>query len=134
MKRLDALILSAAVACVMAFPALAISGADALKRLNHDSDQTLELPEVLDASAKRFQELNKDNDLTLDKAETAGLVTDAEWKAYNKDHDGTLELDEWLNIVRARFRATDTKKDGKLTVQELDSPAGQALLKLVVGQ
>ena len=134
MKRLGASILSTAVACVMASVALAISGADALKRLNHDSDQTLELPEVLDASAKRFQELNKDNDLTLDKAETAGLVTNSEWKAYNKDHDGTLELDEWLNIVRARFHAADSKKDGKLTVQQLDSPAGQALLNLVVGQ
>ena len=134
MKRLSALILSVAVACVMASQALAISGADAVKRLNHDSDQTLELPEALDAAAKQFQELNKDNDLTLDKAETAGLVTDAEWKAHNKDHDGTLELDEWLNIVRARFLAADNKKDGKLTVQELDSPAGQALLKLVVGQ
>ena len=134
MKRLGTLILSVAVTCVTACPALAISGADALKRLNHDSDQTLELPEVLDASTKRFQELNKDNDLTLDKAETAGLVTDAEWKAYNKDHDGTLELDEWLNIVRVRFRAADAKKDGKLTMQELDTPAGQSLLKLVVGQ
>jgi hypothetical protein len=134
MKRLGALILSVAVGCVMASAALAISGADALKRLNHDSDQTLELPEVLDASAKRFQELNKDNDLTLDKAETAGLVSDAECKAHNKDHEGTLELDEWLNIVRARFHAADTKRDGKLTVQELDSPAGQELLKLVVGQ
>jgi hypothetical protein len=134
MKRLRVLIVSVAVACVIASPALAISGADALKRLNHDSDQTLELPEVLDASAKLFRELNKDNDLTLEKAETAGWVTDAEWKAYNKDHDGTLELDEWLNIVRARFRDADTKKDGKLTMQELDNPAGQALLKLVVGQ
>ena len=134
MKRLRPLILSVAAVCVLASPALAISGADALKRLNHDNDQTVELPEVLDASTKRFQELNKDNDLTLDKAETAGLVTDAEWKAYNKDHDGTLELDEWLNIVRARFRAADTKKVGKLTAQELDTPAGQALLKLVVGQ
>ena len=93
----------------------------------------LELPEALDASAKRFQELNKDNDVTLEKAETAGLVSDAEWKTYNIDHDGALELDEWLNIVRARFRAADTKKDGKLTMQELDSAAGQALLKLVVG-
>ena len=47
------------------FSGLGARGADALKRLNHDSDQTLELPEVLDASTKRFQELNKDNDLTL---------------------------------------------------------------------
>ena len=134
MKCLGALILSVVVASVMASPALAISGADALKRLNHDSDQTLDLPEALDAAAKLFQQLNKDNDLTLDKAETAGLVTDAEWKTHNKDHDGALELDEWLNIVRSRFRAADAKKDGELTAQELDSPAGQWLLKLVVGQ
>ena len=100
-------------------------------------DYTLEYGGIangLDASAKRFQELNKDNDLTLDKAKTAGLVTNSEWKAYNKDHDSTLELDEWLNIVRARFHAADSKKDGKLTVQQLDSRAGQALLNLVVGQ
>jgi hypothetical protein len=133
MKRLRPLILSVAAVCVLASPALAISGADALKRLNHDTDQTLELPEALAAAAKQFQELNKDNDLTLEKAETVGLVTDPEWKAYNKDHDGALELDEWLNIVRARFHAADTKKDGKVTVQELDSPGGQTLLKLVVG-
>jgi len=132
MKRPGVLILSVAVACIMAFPASAISGADALRRLNRDTDQTLELPEVLDASTKQFQQLNKDNDLTLDKAETAGLVTAAEWKTYNKDHDGTLELDEWLNIVRARFHAADAKKDGKLTAQELDSPAGQSLLQLVL--
>ena len=69
----------------MASPALAIGVADALKRLNHESDQTLQLPEALDAAAKRFEELNKDNDLTLDKAETDGLVTDTEWKAHNRD-------------------------------------------------
>jgi hypothetical protein len=33
-----------------------------------------------------------------------------------------------------KFHAADTKKDGKLTAQKLDSPAGQALLKLAVGQ
>jgi hypothetical protein len=33
--------------------------------------------------------------------------------------------DEWLNIVRGRFQDADTKKDGKLTVQELDRPTGQ---------
>jgi len=40
MRRLGALILSVAVACGTASPALAVSGADALKRLNHVSDQT----------------------------------------------------------------------------------------------
>jgi EF hand len=133
-KFLSSSILAVAFACLMAGPAFAISGADALKQLNHDSDQTLELPEALDASTKVFNALNKDNDLTLDKAEVAGIVTDAEWKRYNRDHDGTLELDEWLRIVRARFNAADIKKDGKLTAQELDGPAGQSLLKLLIKQ
>ncbi len=134
MKRFCSSILGVAFAGLLATSALAISGADALKQLNHDSDQTLELPEALDASTKVFNELNKDNDLTLEKAEVAGLVTDAEWKQYNADHDGALELDEWLRIVRARFAAANAKKNGKLTAQELDSPAGQSLLKLIIKQ
>jgi EF hand len=134
MKGLYSSILGVAFAGLLATAALAISGTDALKQLNHDSDQTLELPEALDASTKVFNELNKDNDLTLDKAEVAGLVTNTEWKQFNSDRDGTIELDEWLRIVRARFTAADANKDGKLTAQELDSPAGQSLLKLIVKQ
>jgi len=41
-------------------------------------------------------------------------------------------MDEWLTIVRQRFNAADANKDGKLTVQELDSAAGQLLIKLIV--
>jgi len=41
-------------------------------------------------------------------------------------------MDEWLTIVRQRFNAADANKDGKLTVQELDSAPGQLLIKLIV--
>src|ERR1700722_4231948 len=83
MKALYSSILGVTFAGLFATAALAIRGADALKQLNHDSDQPAQQPEALDASTKVLNELSKDNDLTLDKAEVAGLVTDTEWKQFN---------------------------------------------------
>jgi EF hand len=56
----------------------------------------------------------------------------ADWKAVNKDHDNTIEMDEWLMVARERFNAADANKDGKLTAKELDSPAGQELIKMII--
>jgi hypothetical protein len=117
---------------LLAASAWAVSGAEVLKQLNRDSDQTLEIPEVIDVAVQVFSAINPDNDLTLERKETEGRLTDADWKAVNKDNDKTLEMDEWLAIVRLRFNAADANRDGKLTAQELDSPAGQLLIKLLV--
>ncbi|MFG1351819.1 hypothetical protein [Xanthobacter autotrophicus] len=112
--------------------AAATSGKDALALLNKDGDDTFEIVEVIDLGTKLFVAINPDGDTTLEKDETKGRLTDADWKAVNKDADQTLEMDEWLAVVRARFNAADTNKDGKLTVKELDAPAGQKLLLLIV--
>jgi hypothetical protein len=117
---------------LMAASAWAISGAEVLKQFNHDSDQTLEISEVIDAATKLFYQLDTNKDTTLDSKETAGPLTEADWKLVNKDEDQTLELDEWLTIARQRFNAADTDKDGRLTAQELDSPAGQLLVKMII--
>lgn len=117
---------------VLGPPAWAASGAEVLTLLNHDSDQTLELPEVLDAASKVFSQLNTDSDLTLERSEVAGRFTEQDWRNVNKDRDKTLEVDEWLAIARQRFNTADANKDGKLSVQELDNPAGQSLVKLIV--
>jgi hypothetical protein len=133
MTSRTALLWPAVVAMTLtALPASAMSGAEVMKMLNHDNDQTLEIPEVIDAATKLFSEINPDNDTTLERKETAGRLTESDWKAVNKDHDDTLEMDEWLLVARKRFNAADANKDGKLTVAELDSPAGQALIKLMV--
>ncbi|MET3354448.1 hypothetical protein V5F34_01910 [Xanthobacter autotrophicus] len=110
----------------------ATSGKDALALLNKDGDDTLEIVEVIDLGSKLFVAINPDGDTTLEKDETNGRLTDADWKAINKDGDKTLEMDEWLAVVRTRFNAADANKDGKLTAKELDSPAGQKLLLLLV--
>jgi hypothetical protein len=116
----------------LATSAWAIGGAEVLKQLNHDSDQTLEIPEVIDAATKLFYEINPDHDTTLERKETVGRLTEADWKAVNKDKDNTIEMDEWLAVARQRFNAADANKDGKLTAKELDSPAGQELIKMIV--
>ena len=110
----------------------ATSGKDALAALNKDGDDTLEIVEVIDLGTRLFVAINADGDTTLEQEETRGRLTDTDWKSVNRDADKTLELDEWLAVVRARFNAADANKDGKLTAKELDSPAGQKLLLLLV--
>ena len=133
MTRRSALFWPAIAAMTLtAGPASAMTGAEVMTMLNHDNDQTLEIPEVIDAATKLFSEINPDNDMTLERKETAGRLTDSDWKAVNKDKDDTLEMDEWLSVARNRFNAADANKDGKLSVSELDSPAGQSLIKMIV--
>jgi hypothetical protein len=110
----------------------AITGTEVLKQLNRDDDQTLELPEVMDAAKKLFAQIDLDDGLTLEHKETEGRLTDADWRAVDKDNDNAIAMDEWLDAVRQRFSEADANKDGKLTVQELDSPAGQLLIKLII--
>lgn len=117
---------------VLAGPARAASGAEVMKALNHDNDQTLEIPEVIDAATKLFSEINPDGDTTLERNETAGRLTESDWKAVNKDKDETLEMDEWLSVARKRFITADANKDGKISVSELDAPAGQMLIKMIM--
>jgi hypothetical protein len=62
-----------------------------------------------------------DHDATLERKETAGRLTEADWKAVNKDRDYTIEMDEWLTVARQRFNAADANKECKLTSKELDS-------------
>ena len=103
-----------------------------LAQLNHDGDQTLEIPEVIDLATKLFSAINPDGDTTLERDETEGRLTERDWKRVNLDGDETLEMDEWLKIARSRFNRADKNKDGKLSVKELDSKAGRGVIVMVV--
>ena len=41
-------------------------------------------------------------------------------------------MDEWLSVARKRFMAADADKDRKISVSELDSAAGQSLIKMII--
>jgi Ca2+-binding EF-hand superfamily protein len=113
-------------------PASATSGAEALKVFNSDSDKTLEITEVIRAATAVFNHLDPHHDITLKQAQTTGRLTEQDWKRFDTDGNQTLELDEWLKVVSERFNAADANKDGKLTSAELDTPAGQSLLLLMI--
>ncbi len=115
-----------------ATPALAASGADVIKSINKDGDDTLEIAEVIDAGTKTFIAINPDGDTTLESGETKGRLSEKDWAAVNTDGDQTLEMDEWLKILRARFKRADANKDGKLTAAELDSKAGQGVIVMIM--
>jgi hypothetical protein len=54
-----------------------------------------------------------------------------ELAAADPDHDGTLTVDEYLAVVEQRFNAANPDKDGTLDARELNTRAGQALLRLL---
>ena len=131
MSLRSSFILVAAIAAI-ATPTFAMTGAEALHRLNHDGDQTLEPSEVMTAAAAVFKSLTKNGVETVDRTEVAGRVSESDWTAVNKDHDQTLELDEWLTMARSRFDAADTDHDEKLSAAELNAPAGQLLIQMII--
>lgn len=96
-----------------------------------DNDGTVDLAEAQKAGSAAFDKLERDHDGTLDKRELAGRLTAKELAAADPDHDGTLTKDEYLALVEQRFNAADPDHDGTLDAKELNTKAGQALLRLL---
>jgi hypothetical protein len=96
-----------------------------------DNDGTVDLAEAKKAASALFDRLDRDHEGTLDKRELAGRLTAKELAAADPDHDGTLTKDEYLAVVEQRFGAADPDHDGTLDAKELNSKAGQALLRLL---
>ena len=110
-------------------PALAAS---ALKTLDPDRDGTVDLNEAKTAATALFDKLEKDKDGTLDRKELHGRIPDAEWAMADPDNDKTISKDEYLAYVEAVFKKADTDNDGTLDAKELKTPAGHALLRLLM--
>jgi Ca2+-binding EF-hand superfamily protein len=110
-------------------PALAAS---ALKTLDPDKDGTVDLNEAKTAASALFDKLEKDNDGTLDRKELHGRIPDAEWAVADPDNDKTISKDEYLAYVETVFKKVDTDNDGTLDAKELKTPAGHALVRLLM--
>ncbi len=123
---------------VIAFPALLAGTLPALAKSSHpvrmfdtDGDGTIDLAEAKKAASALFDRLERDRDGTLDKHELARRLSPKELAAADPDHDGTLTREEYLAVVEQRFSAADPDHDGTLDARELNSRAGQALLRLL---
>jgi Ca2+-binding EF-hand superfamily protein len=113
-------------------PAPAKSGAiNLIRMLDTDNDGTVDLAEAKKAASTLFDKLERDKDGTLDKRELSHRLSAKELAAADPDHDGTLTRDEYLAVVEQRFKAADPDHDGTLDAKELNTAAGQALLRLL---
>jgi hypothetical protein len=112
-------------------PARADSVTDFIVKWDPDHDGTLDMAEINKAADALFDKLDVDHDGTLDMKELAGRVTKSEFDAADKDHDGTLDKSEYESIVAQRFHAANPDNDTTIEANELRTPAGKELLKLL---
>ncbi len=89
------------------------------------------MKEAMAGAKAVFEKINPDNDGTLDAAEVKDRLDEAGLKAANPDGDGTLDWDEYKTLVEKKFKAANPDEDGTIDLKELESPAGQELLKLI---
>jgi len=113
-------------------PAFAEAGAcAAMTGLDTDKDGTIDLAEAQKAAGKVFDKIEHDADKTVDAKEAEGRLSKKELEAADSDNDGTLTKDEYLALVAKRFSAADPDGEGKIDCKELNTPAGEELLKLI---
>ena len=107
------------------FAALAAAGAIALGVVAFP-------PSAWAAPGGALKVLDPDKDGTLDRRELRGRVTAKELASVDTDKDSTLDKNEFSALVEQRFKAADPDNDGTVDAKELKTPAGRALLRLLV--
>ena len=110
--------------------AFAVGNAAALKALDPDDDGTIDLKEA-DAGALKCSRKSTRTTTGRSTPRSSGRLTEAEIKAADPDNDGTLDEKEYLAVVKKKFEAANPDNHGTVDLKELESPAGQELLKLI---
>jgi Ca2+-binding EF-hand superfamily protein len=106
--------------------------ASALESLDPDKDGTVDLNEAKTAASALFDKLDVDHDGTLDRKELGDRISAEDWKVADPDNDKTISKDEYLAFVEVAFKRANPDNDGTLDAKELKTPAGRALLRLVM--
>ena len=75
---------------------------------------------------------SKDKDGTLDRKELHGRISEDDWKIADPDNDKTISKDEYLAFVEVAFKRANPDNDGTIDAKELKTPAGRALLRLLI--
>lgn len=104
---------------------------DPMQAFDIDKNGRLELAEVKSAAAARFDELNPDLDDKLDTREAGAFLQGEAFRRADTDGDGTVNKAEYLAYVEKMFELANPDKDGSLDRAELNTKAGQALIKLL---
>jgi Ca2+-binding EF-hand superfamily protein len=102
-----------------------------IQELDADHDSTLDLSEVRDAAAKMFDHLDRDQDGTIERKEVGPRISKRDFAAADLNHDGVLTKDEYVALAEKLFHAADVNHYKELGENDLRSPAGRALIRLI---
>ncbi len=91
----------------------------------------LDLAQARAAGSAQFDVLDLDHNKKLTRTELAGRLNALEFIDADRDFDGRQSKTEYLAVVDQRFKAADANRNGSLDAQELRSPAGLRLLRLL---
>jgi hypothetical protein len=69
---------------------------------------------------------------TLDRKELKDRISAEDWKVADPDNDKTISKDEYLAFVEVAFKRANPDNDGTIDAKELKTPAGRALLRLLI--
>jgi hypothetical protein len=114
-----------------ASPTFAADTAAALKALDPDKDDAIDMKEALAGAKKVIKTINTDDDKTLEADELQGMLDAEGLDAADPDDDDSLDWKEYRALVRAKFKAANPDNDGTIDLKELESPAGQELMTLI---
>jgi Ca2+-binding EF-hand superfamily protein len=106
--------------------------ASALQTLDPDKDGTVDLNEAKTAAGALFDQLDVDHGGALDRKELKDRISKEDWKVADPDNDKTISKDEYLAFVEVAFKRANPDNDGTLDAKELETPAGRALLRLLM--
>jgi Ca2+-binding EF-hand superfamily protein len=109
-----------------------VFAASALDSLDPDKDGTVDLNEAKAAATALFDKLDVDHDGTLDRKELKDRILAEDWKIADPDNDKTISKAEYLAFVEVAFKRANPDNDGTIDAKELKTPAGRALLRLLM--
>lgn len=108
------------------------SASSNLQLLDTNKDKRIELSEAKQGADAVFTRLDTDKNGTLDARELKGRLKAGEATVSGKAVSWPLSRADYLAIVEERFKAADSGKDGKLSLQQIITPAGGRLIELTV--
>ena len=123
-------LLMVALGAAVVLPRAALAS-DLMEELDKDHSGSIDLAEAKKAAGEVFDKLDKDHGGTLDRKEIGSRLSDADFAAADPDKSGTLSKKEFTDVAEKLFKAADTGHDGSLSKDDLKTPAGKALAKLL---
>jgi hypothetical protein len=112
------------------------TAADFLKMVATDNSKTISLPEIDAFAMKKFGELKKPGEEALSMADLRGRISQTDFDTANTTRGNsstipTLSRVEFLAYVDKLFREANTVGEKTLSEEELKTPAGEKLIRLL---